>query len=169
MRAELVESKAKRELLEQELHNLLLQLHTSQLSQLPGLKGNRIQTSKLEPDVNNIKKKFEDEIKSSPAHNSNGSKFHLTYVLKRITYLFLFIDVIIKENDELKFSPALEELSQIKAENTQLQLENAALRNSIVALNSEVYGAKLAAQYLDKELAGRIQQLQLLGNLFLYH
>lgn len=144
MRAELVESKAKRELLEQELHNLLLQLHTSQLSQLPGLKGNRIQTSKLEPDVNNIKKKFEDEIKSSPAHNSNGN-------------------VIIKENDELKFSPALEELSQIKAENTQLQLENAALRNSIVALNSEVYGAKLAAQYLDKELAGRIQQLQLLG------
>ncbi|KAF2904882.1 hypothetical protein ILUMI_01299 [Ignelater luminosus] len=143
MRAELVESKAKRELLEQELHNLLLQLHSSQLAQLPGLTGNRIQNSKFEPDVNNIKKKFEDELKSSPTHNlSNGN---------------------IKETEELKFSPALVEVSQIRAENSQLQLENAALRNSIVALNSEVYGAKLAAQYLDKELAGRIQQLQLLG------
>lgn len=37
------------------------------------------------------------------------------------------------------------------------------MRNSILALHSEVYGARLAAKYLDKELAGRIQQLQLLG------
>ncbi|XP_065353846.1 Golgi-associated PDZ and coiled-coil motif-containing protein-like isoform X2 [Cloeon dipterum] len=41
--------------------------------------------------------------------------------------------------------------------------ENSALRNSLLALHSEVYGARLAAKYLDKELAGRIQQLQLLG------
>lgn len=37
------------------------------------------------------------------------------------------------------------------------------MRNSILALHSEVYGARLAAKYLDKELAGRMQQLQLLG------
>lgn len=55
------------------------------------------------------------------------------------------------------------ETAQYRAENEQLQLENAALRKSILSLNSEVYGAKLAAKYLDKELAGRIQQLQLLG------
>mgnify|MGYP005984472229 len=55
------------------------------------------------------------------------------------------------------------ETAQCRAENEQLQLENAALRKSILSLNSEVYGAKLAAKYLDKELAGRIQQLQLLG------
>ncbi|XP_063914187.1 uncharacterized protein LOC135130681 isoform X2 [Zophobas morio] len=108
MRAELVESKAKRELLEQELHNLLLQLHSSQLSQLPD-------------------------------------------------------SLVNKESDELKFSPTLMETAQCRAENEQLQLENAALRKSILSLNSEVYGAKLAAKYLDKELAGRIQQLQLLG------
>ncbi|KAK4880020.1 hypothetical protein RN001_008166 [Aquatica leii] len=141
MRAELIESKAKRELLEQELHNLLLQLHTSQLSQLPNT-ATRVQNPKFEPDVSNIKKKFESEIKSSPKHLNNG---------------------LFKESDELKFSPTLVELAQFRAENSQLQIENAALRNSIVALNSEVYGAKLAAQYLDKELAGRIQQLQLLG------
>lgn len=52
----------------------------------------------------------------------------------------------------------------MKSENAQLRIENATLRDSILALNSEVYGAKLAAKYLDKELAGRIQQLQLLGN-----
>jgi hypothetical protein len=30
-------------------------------------------------------------------------------------------------------------------------------------MQTEVYGARLAAKYLDKELAGRIQQIQLLG------
>ncbi|MCP9261167.1 Golgi-associated PDZ and coiled-coil motif-containing protein [Dirofilaria immitis] len=33
----------------------------------------------------------------------------------------------------------------------------------ILAMQNEVYGARLAAKYLDKELAGRIQQIQLLG------
>lgn len=51
----------------------------------------------------------------------------------------------------------------MKNELLQYQSENIILRNSILALHSEVYGARLAAKYLDKELAGRIQQLQLLG------
>ncbi|KAH9381148.1 hypothetical protein HPB48_020805 [Haemaphysalis longicornis] len=52
---------------------------------------------------------------------------------------------------------------QLEAEAAQLRKENAALRRDIVSLQSEVFGAKLAAKYLDKELAGRIQQIQLLG------
>ncbi|CAH0393826.1 unnamed protein product [Bemisia tabaci] len=44
-----------------------------------------------------------------------------------------------------------------------LLAENAALRNCIVTLQAELCGSRLAARYLDKELAGRIQQLQLLG------
>ncbi|KAJ3634324.1 hypothetical protein MTP99_011208 [Tenebrio molitor] len=141
MRAELVESKAKREVLEQELHNLLLQLHSSQLSQLPDSLSNRKQDSNFKPDVNNIKKKLEAELRQSPIRNIR----------------------INKESDELKFSSSMLESAQYRAENEQLQMENAALRKSILSLNSEVYGAKLAAKYLDKELAGRIQQLQLLG------
>jgi hypothetical protein len=141
MRAELVESKAKREVLEQELHNLLLQLHSSQLSQLPDSLSNRKQDSNFKPDVNNIKKKLEAELRQSPIRNIR----------------------INKESDELKFSSSMMESAQYRAENEQLQMENAALRKSILSLNSEVYGAKLAAKYLDKELAGRIQQLQLLG------
>ncbi|GIY09681.1 golgi-associated PDZ and coiled-coil motif-containing protein [Caerostris darwini] len=45
----------------------------------------------------------------------------------------------------------------------QLKRENDMLRQSNVALQSEVFGSRLAAKYLDKELAGRIQQIQLLG------
>lgn len=72
-----------------------------------------------------------------------------------------------KEKDaELKCSPTLLEPIQAKVESAQLLAENAALRNDILALTAEVYGAKLAAKYLDKELAGRIQQLQLLGSKF---
>lgn len=138
MRAELVESKAKKDILEQELHNLLLQLHSSQLAHLPGQLAKNKQDSKIEPDVNNIKKRLEDELKKSTTPST-------------------------KETDELKFSTALLEAARLREENAQLQMENASLRNTILALNSEVYGAKLAAKYLDKELAGRIQQLQLLG------
>lgn len=142
LRAELVESRAKRDILEQEFHSLLLQLHSSQLSHLPAQLSNRKQDGKLQPDVNNIRKKLEDEIRKSGPNNINKNN---------------------SESEELKFGSTLLELSQLRNENVQLQLENASLRNSILALNSEVYGAKLAAKYLDKELAGRIQQLQLLG------
>ncbi|KAK8728722.1 hypothetical protein OTU49_009111, partial [Cherax quadricarinatus] len=44
-----------------------------------------------------------------------------------------------------------------------LRKENDSLRRYILGLQGELYGAKLAAKYLDKELAGRIQQIQLLG------
>ncbi|GFT92706.1 golgi-associated PDZ and coiled-coil motif-containing protein [Nephila pilipes] len=45
----------------------------------------------------------------------------------------------------------------------QLRRENELLKQCNVALQSEVFGSRLAAKYLDKELAGRIQQIQLLG------
>ena len=41
--------------------------------------------------------------------------------------------------------------------------ENNYLRRQTLQLQSELFGSRLAAKYLDKELAGRIQQLQLLG------
>lgn len=142
MRAELVDSKAKREILEQELHNLLLQLHSTQLSKIPKANGTfKPDPANFKPDVNNIKQKLDDEIKKSPSH----------------------IVSIKNCGDDVEFKADLMELKQLRCENRQLQEENIALRNQSLALNSEVYGAKLAAKYLDKELAGRIQQLQLLG------
>uniref|UniRef100_A0A6P7HCY9 Uncharacterized protein LOC114349341 n=1 Tax=Diabrotica virgifera virgifera TaxID=50390 RepID=A0A6P7HCY9_DIAVI len=140
MRAELTDSKSKREVLENELHHLLLQLHSSQLSRLPDSLGNKRHDQYIKPEVNVIKQKLEAEIRQSPLRGA-GSKDH----------------------EELKINPTLLEPAQYKANIMQLQSENATLRNEILALTSEVYGAKLASKYLDKELAGRIQQLQLLG------
>ncbi|XP_013384582.1 Golgi-associated PDZ and coiled-coil motif-containing protein [Lingula anatina] len=53
--------------------------------------------------------------------------------------------------------------AQLEAELKQMKKENEELKQYILAMQGEVYGARLAAKYLDKELAGRIQQIQLLG------
>lgn len=45
--------------------------------------------------------------------------------------------------------------AKLEAEVDQMRKENVKLREHIVTLQSEVYGARLAAKYLDKELAGR--------------
>ena len=45
--------------------------------------------------------------------------------------------------------------SRIEAEMKELRKENSELKQYILALQGEVYGARLAAKYLDKELAGR--------------
>ncbi|XP_028295973.1 Golgi-associated PDZ and coiled-coil motif-containing protein isoform X2 [Gouania willdenowi] len=65
---------------------------------------------------------------------------------------------------ELEFSRK-EKLAETRLE-TEVRLykkENEALRRHMAVLQAEVYGARLAAKYLDKELAGRVQQIQLLG------
>uniref|UniRef100_A0A672ZBD6 Golgi-associated PDZ and coiled-coil motif containing n=1 Tax=Sphaeramia orbicularis TaxID=375764 RepID=A0A672ZBD6_9TELE len=53
--------------------------------------------------------------------------------------------------------------SRLEAEVKLYKKENEALRRHMAVLQAEVYGARLAAKYLDKELAGRVQQIQLLG------
>ncbi|XP_023704625.1 Golgi-associated PDZ and coiled-coil motif-containing protein isoform X2 [Cryptotermes secundus] len=129
LRAELIDAKAQRSVLDQELHTLLLQLHACQLQHLPGVH--------TEPDAERIRRRLEEELQQSPTHQHR-----------------------LKE-DGMQMS--LLELASLHSELSQLRSENTALRNTLLALQSEVYGAKLTAKYLDKELAGRIQQLQLLG------
>ncbi|KAK2856605.1 hypothetical protein Q5P01_005340 [Channa striata] len=53
--------------------------------------------------------------------------------------------------------------ARLEAEVRLFKKENEALRRHMAVLQAEVYGARLAAKYLDKELAGRVQQIQLLG------
>lgn len=43
----------------------------------------------------------------------------------------------------------------LEAEVQELRKENTELKQYILALQGEVYGSRLAAKYLDKELAGR--------------
>ncbi|CAF1091956.1 unnamed protein product [Adineta ricciae] len=64
---------------------------------------------------------------------------------------------VTKQRNELKESL----VSDVKAH--ELEKENEKLKKEIINLESEIYGSRLAAKYLDKELAGRIQQIQLLG------
>lgn len=45
--------------------------------------------------------------------------------------------------------------AKMDAELKELKKENEDLRDYILQLQGEVYGARLAAKYLDKELAGR--------------
>lgn len=51
----------------------------------------------------------------------------------------------------------------LKQQITILKKENSFLRNYSLGLQSDLFGARLASKYLDKELAGRIQQIQLLA------
>ena len=47
------------------------------------------------------------------------------------------------------------QIERLEAEMKELRRENEDLRQYVLALQGEVYGARLAAKYLDKELAGR--------------
>lgn len=47
--------------------------------------------------------------------------------------------------------------SHAEVEIKELYRENADLKQYVLALQGEVYGARLAAKYLDKELAGRLK------------
>jgi hypothetical protein len=61
-----------------------------------------------------------------------------------------------KDNENLN-------IALLQAELNEFKRENEFLKEQMVNLTSEVYGARLAAKYLDKELTGRIQQIQLFG------
>lgn len=64
-----------------------------------------------------------------------------------------------KESSDEVIFPAIHAQQEIKA----LRKENTSLRKYLLCIESELFGARLAAKYLDKELSGRIQQIQLLG------
>ena len=63
--------------------------------------------------------------------------------------------VCAQENELAVRQKAAMGVGRLDAEVKGLRRENTELRQYILALQSEVYGARLAAKYLDKELAGR--------------
>lgn len=62
----------------------------------------------------------------------------------------LFQEQELKVSKKEKFEDA-----RLEAEVRLFKKENEALRRHMAVLQAEVYGARLAAKYLDKELAGR--------------
>uniref|UniRef100_A0A2R9CB77 Golgi associated PDZ and coiled-coil motif containing n=1 Tax=Pan paniscus TaxID=9597 RepID=A0A2R9CB77_PANPA len=123
LKSELTETQAEKVVLEKEVHDQLLQLHSIQL-QLHAKTGQSV-------DSGTIKAKL---------------------------FLFSLNYIELEANKKEKMKEA-----QLEAEVKLLRKENEALRRHIAVLQAEVYGARLAAKYLDKELAGRVQQIQLLG------
>lgn len=65
------------------------------------------------------------------------------------------VELELRSATEQRGTAAQPIVSEAEEARQLLLAENAALRNSLLALHSEVYGARLAAKYLDKELAGR--------------
>lgn len=51
----------------------------------------------------------------------------------------------------------------VMVERNDLRTENEHLRDELAKTTGDLYAARLASKYLDKELAGRIQQIQLIG------
>uniref|UniRef100_A0A0N5CFV1 PDZ domain-containing protein n=1 Tax=Strongyloides papillosus TaxID=174720 RepID=A0A0N5CFV1_STREA len=74
-------------------------------------------------------------------------------------------NMIRKKLDEevLRFRQDNLETTKVKAAVEILKKDNSRCREIITSMQAELYAARLAAKYLDKELAGRIQQIQLLG------
>ena len=66
-----------------------------------------------------------------------------------VCYLYLQEEEMEKRKEDAMHGARLE------AEVKELRKENSEFKQYILALQGEVYGARLAAKYLDKELAGR--------------
>ena len=60
-----------------------------------------------------------------------------------------------QQSELLKKREDSSQLASLRSETSELKRENGHLRKYVQALHSEVFGARLAAKYLDKELAGR--------------
>nr|AGU13713.1 golgi-associated PDZ and coiled-coil motif containing protein transcript variant 4 [Homo sapiens] len=116
LKSELTETQAEKVVLEKEVHDQLLQLHSIQL-QLHAKTGQSADSGTIKAKLRELEANKKEKMKEA----------------------------------------------QLEAEVKLLRKENEALRRHIAVLQAEVYGARLAAKYLDKELAGRVQQIQLLG------
>ncbi|UJR36480.1 hypothetical protein I4U23_029203 [Adineta vaga] len=119
VRTETVEVMADRQALEQQLKEIMAQLHASQLE---------YQVLKNQGEIEGAEK-----------------------------ILIKLEEQIAKQREEYKQNA----IPEIKVH--EIEKENEKLKTQILNLQSEIYGSRLAAKYLDKELAGRIQQIQLLG------
>lgn len=70
-------------------------------------------------------------------------------------FVFWMYNICLQENELTQFRRDAMKEASLKAEAKQYQKENEEMRNYTVQLLGEVHGARLAAKYLDKELAGR--------------
>lgn len=80
---------------------------------------------------------------------------HTTEFLRSTAHHLSLFDYILQEKELEASKKEKVKEAKLEAEVKMLKKENEALRRHIAVLQAEVYGARLAAKYLDKELAGR--------------
>uniref|UniRef100_A0A8C7V0Y2 Golgi-associated PDZ and coiled-coil motif-containing protein n=1 Tax=Oncorhynchus mykiss TaxID=8022 RepID=A0A8C7V0Y2_ONCMY len=134
LRSELTDVQAEKVVVEREVHDQLLHLHAMQL-QLHAKAGQTV-------DSDSIKDRM----------------FNSTIYLCVCVRVCVCACALPPANKKEKVKEV-----KLEAEVKLHKKENEALRRHVAVLQAEVYGARLAAKYLDKELAGRVQQIQLLG------
>ena len=94
---------------------------------------------------------FDNSICVYNLSTTTANVIHLTQDIVLITNNIVFLQ---EEEMEARKSE-IENEARLDAEVKELRKENIELKQYILALQGEVYGARLAAKYLDKELAGR--------------
>jgi len=92
--------------------------------------------------------------KASPRNNSSGSS------PRSAAYED---DIQLKLANEMAVIQRVDwDAKKLEGKCNRLENENSRLRLNLVEMESELVGARLDSKYLDKELAGRIQQIQIL-------
>lgn len=135
MKSDVIEARAFKQAAEKELEKIMIELHSSQLQLQKYKSAASANGGIVDPNNNNVNSET-DQIKKR-LDEELARRFG-------------------KENQTMALALSQNELDVMRRENEML-------REQLVQANSEIYGAKLAAKYLDKELAGRIQQIQLFG------
>ena len=145
----MIEAKAFKNTSERELERLMIELHSCQL-QIQKLKSNQTYNS------------YASYASSFIANSPNTSSSNSSQSAEETANL---IQKKLKEELDRRFTLDDDHFSMslLREDLAYVKKENLMLKEQIVQLTSEVYGARLAAKYLDKELAGRVQQLQLFG------
>lgn len=123
---------------------------------------------KLEAEVVNLQTDYFTSSSKSKTENEENEKLVLQLheaQLKNAKSEGLPVDEL-----HAKISSELEEwkidrqaLNRARVSAALFEEENQKLHREILSLQDDLFGARLASKYLDKELAGRIQQIQLLG------
>ena len=152
LRSSIVEAIGFKQASEKELEKLLIEIHTAQL-----------QTQRLKSSGSSSSLASAPLSPTTSAINTTPNKIDTTP-----SETTPITDIIQKKLDEelrRRFSTENLDfnLAILKAELNEFKKENQMFKEQFVNLHSEIHGARLAAKYLDKELAGRIQQIQLFG------
>lgn len=126
------------------MHSLLVQLHADQLERL-----NLVYPEQKE----NIKDKLQRDLaETSPIRSScKWAAMNSTWPFRGC----LLFQIDLKNQFFLTVHDLEKKILTLEHWKTRLQTENELLRTTIASLQAEVCGARLAARYLDKELAGR--------------